>query len=74
MYIIYGKDGCIWCDQAKKFLVDNKEEFEFRNIEVNVSARSEFVIQFPNVRTVPQIITPDGDKIGGFDALVNLYK
>lgn len=73
MFIIYGTSTCVWCDRAKEFLTERKEEFEFRNVEVNVSARSEFMNLFPGVKTVPQIITPDGDKIGGFDALVNSF-
>ena len=73
MFIIYGTSTCVWCDRAKEFLGERREDYSFRNIE-NPHYFENYKYDFPGAKTVPQIITPNGDKIGGFDALENLYK
>lgn len=73
IWTIFGTPTCVWCNRAKEFLTERGEYFDYWNIEQHASMRY-FKEEFPHAKTVPQIITPDGVKIGGFDALVDYYK
>ena len=65
--IIYTKDNCPYCVQAKRLLEEKGKEYIETNIGRDIR-REDFISLFPSVKTVPHIII-DGEQIGGFDKL-----
>jgi len=65
--IVWSKDHCPYCDQAKALLKMKGIEFEERNINVGYT-REQLLEAVPNARTVPQIFLDD-QLIGGFAEL-----
>lgn len=66
--IVWSKDNCPYCDQAKALLKMKGIEFEERNVSKDWT-KEQLLSAVPNARTVPQIFIDD-DLIGGFDDLV----
>ena len=69
--IIYTKDNCPYCVQAKNLFSLKSQIYEEMKIGVDLT-RSEFMEIFPEVKTVPFIII-NGEKVGGYDRLVEYY-
>ncbi len=69
--IIYTKDNCPYCVQAKNLFNLKGQSFEEMKIGVDLT-REEFINIFPEVKTVPFIII-DGENVGGYDRLVEYY-
>jgi len=65
--IVWSKNGCPFCDQAKNLLKSKNIEFEERNIEKDWS-RGQLIEAVPNARTLPQIFL-DEQLVGGFTEL-----
>ena len=65
--IVWSKDQCSFCVQAKNLLNSKNIEFEERNINHNYT-REQLLEAVPNARTVPQIFIDD-KLIGGFTEL-----
>lgn len=65
--IVWSKDHCPFCDQAKNLLKLKGIEFEERNINKNWT-REQLLESVPTARTVPQIFLDD-KLIGGFTEL-----
>ena len=65
--IVWSKNHCPYCDQAKKLLELKGIEFEERNITIDWT-REQLLEVVPNARTVPQIFLDD-KLIGGFTEL-----
>jgi len=68
--IIYGKDNCPACKQAKMLAENKGLEVEYLLFPHDFGAKEMNEI-FPSARTFPQCIL-DGEKIGGFTSLVEL--
>jgi glutaredoxin 3 len=66
--IVWSKDACPYCDQAKALLKSQNIEFEERNITQGTWTREQLLEAVPTARTVPQIFL-DGKLIGGFTDL-----
>lgn len=69
--IIYTKDNCPYCVQAKNLFTNKSQQYAEMKIGVDLT-REEFMGLFPDVKTVPFIII-DGEKVGGYDRLVEYY-
>lgn len=69
MIEIYGKSQCPYCDRAKQLCETRGFKYTYKSLGTDYS-REELMEQFPNARTVPQIIV-NGTKIGGYTELVN---
>ena len=67
--IVYSKNMCGYCVQAKNWLKNKNIEYKEINIEEQPEAR-EFVISEGH-RTMPQIYV-DGKSMGGYNELVKL--
>ncbi len=67
--IVYSKNMCGYCVQAKNWLKNKNIEYKEINIEEHPEAR-EFVISEGH-RTMPQIYI-DGKSMGGYNELVKL--
>ena len=65
--IVWSKNHCPFCDQAKNLLKLKGIEYEERNINHDWT-REQLLEAVPEARTVPQIFL-DGKLIGGFTEL-----
>ena len=65
--IVWSKDQCPYCVQAKALLESRGIEYEERNIN-NGWDKEDLMAAVPNARTVPQIFL-DEQLIGGFTEL-----
>ena len=70
--IVWSKNNCPYCDQAKALLKLKNIEFEEKNVEKDYS-REQLVEAVPNARTLPQVFL-DGKLIGGFTELSAYFK
>lgn len=66
--VIYSKDNCTYCYQAKSWL--KKHNISFDEIKLNDDQkRLEFYESYQDVRTMPQIFYK-GKRIGGYQELI----
>jgi glutaredoxin 3 len=65
--IVWSKDACPFCVQAKALLEARGIEYEERNVSKNWT-REQLLEAVPNARTLPQIFL-DNQHIGGFTDL-----
>jgi len=68
MFLIYGKDNCPYCVQAKALIEQNQWPYEYKDIMKDKAARAEFFQKMPTERYVPQVFW-NGEHVGGFDKL-----
>ena len=66
--IVWSKDQCTFCEQAKSLLESRGIEYEVRNISQDWT-REQLLEAVPTARTIPQIFIND-QYIGGYDKLV----
>lgn len=66
--VVWSKDACPYCDQAKALLKLKGIEFEERKIGYDGWDRDDLLEAVPNARTVPQIFLNE-ELIGGFQEL-----
>lgn len=67
-YIIWGKDQCPLCDQAKSLLKSKGLFFEERNLSSGKWTREQLLEAVPTARSVPQIFVNE-THLGGFSEL-----
>lgn len=65
--IIWSKDNCPYCVQAKTLLEQQGIEFEERKIGSGYT-KEDLLESVPHAKTVPQIFL-DGELVGGFTEL-----
>jgi len=65
--IVWSKDQCPYCDQAKALLKSRNIEFEERNI-MHDWTKEQLLEAVPTARSVPQIFL-DEELVGGFTEL-----
>jgi glutaredoxin 3 len=65
--IVWSKDQCPFCVQAKNLLEMKGIEYEERNVSKDWT-KEQLLEAVPGARTVPQIFL-DGELVGGFDKL-----
>ena len=65
--IVWSKDNCPYCVQAKALLNQKNIQFEERKIGDGYT-KEDLLEAVPNARTVPQIFL-DGELVGGFTDL-----
>jgi glutaredoxin len=65
--IVWSKDNCTFCDQAKALLEQRNIAYEERKIGSGYS-REDLLEAVPTARTVPQIFV-NNNHIGGFTEL-----
>ena len=65
--IIWSKDACPYCVQAKNLLAQKNIEFEERKIGDGWT-KEQLLEAVPDARSVPQIFL-DGELVGGFTEL-----
>ena len=65
--IVWSKDNCTFCDQAKALLEQRNIEYEDRKIGHGYT-REDLLAAVPTARTVPQIFV-NNNHVGGFTEL-----
>lgn len=65
--IVWSKDSCPFCVQAKGLLTQKGIEFEERNVSKDWT-KEQLLEAVPNARTLPQIFVDD-KLVGGFTEL-----
>lgn len=80
MFVVYSKDNCPACENAKKLLQEQGKEYTVvkivqegasGNAEIN---RSDFIEKFPGIRSVPYIQSPDDTYLKNLNELVAYLK
>ena len=66
--IVWSKDNCTYCDQAKKLLEEKGVEFEEKKIGHGYTLEDLLAV-VPNARTAPQIVI-NNKVVGGYDDLI----
>jgi glutaredoxin 3 len=66
--IVWSKDACPYCVQAKNLLQLKGIQYEERNITQGTWTREQLLESVPNARTLPQIFLDD-ELVGGFNEL-----
>jgi len=66
--IVWSKNNCPFCVQAKSLLKLKGIEFEERNISTKTWTKEQLLEAVPDARTLPQIFLDD-NYIGGFTEL-----
>lgn len=66
--IVWSKNACPFCVQAKSLLKSKDIDFEERNITEGTWTKEQLLEAVPNARTLPQIFLDD-KLIGGFTEL-----
>jgi len=66
--VVWSKDSCPFCVQAKALLKQKNIEFEERNISHGDWTKEQLLEAVPTARTLPQIFLDD-NYIGGFTEL-----
>jgi glutaredoxin 3 len=69
--VVWSKDSCPHCDQAKQLLKIRGIDYEERRIGDGWT-REQLLEAVPGARTVPQIFL-DGTHVGGFAELKKLF-
>jgi glutaredoxin len=70
--IIWSKDNCSHCEQAKLLLMQNNIEYIEKKIG-NGYTKEDLLSSVPNARSVPQIFLND-ELVGGFKELTERLK
>lgn len=70
--VIWSKDNCAYCDQAKALMAQHSIEFEERKVGQGFT-REDLLAAVPTARTVPQIFLNE-ELIGGFEQLKTRLK
>jgi len=65
--LVWSKNGCTFCTQAKELLESRGIDYEERNINTEWT-REQLLEEVPTARTLPQIFLDD-NYIGGFTEL-----
>lgn len=69
MYVVITRDQCNFCDQAKALLKVNNKPFVEYNIQSDSSRWVLYLLKRSSITTVPQVFSPRGSYIGGYQDL-----
>lgn len=71
--IIWSKNACPFCEQAKMLLQSKGIEYEERNIMSDTWTKEQLLNAVPSARSLPQIFVDD-EHIGGFKELKEILQ
>ena len=69
MYIVITRDQCNFCDSAKALLKGAGKGYTEYNVQSNSSKWILTLLKQAEHKTVPQIFSPNGNYIGGYQDL-----
>jgi glutaredoxin 3 len=67
--IVWSKNNCPYCEQAKSLLKLKGIQYEERNINTSDWTKEQLLLAVPTARSVPQIFLDD-EYVGGYQELV----
>lgn len=76
-YVVYSKENCSYCQQAKSLLLIKGKSFVIRQLNVDFTLE-EFIAKFPEQKTFPMVVHEKNNvnteekfyiEIGGYDRL-----
>jgi glutaredoxin 3 len=70
--IVWSKDGCSYCEQAKSMLKRSGIPYEERNLTSGQWTVDQLREDVPGAKTVPQIFL-HGEYVGNYNALCEYY-
>lgn len=70
---VYSKDGCVWCDRTRDFLISIGVHFTEVKIDHSLENRDELMSRYPEAKTVPQVFV-DNSRVGGYNDTVSYFK
>ena len=68
--VIYGRQGCTYCDLAKDLLNARQLSYEYIDINEDFDAAMDFKKKFGVIKSVPQILV-DNKLVGGYNSLLS---
>lgn len=71
-FLMYGKDGCGYCERAKAEFERRSIPYEYRDVKAP-GIKNELLLKYPEASSVPQIfeqLEETEQHVGGFDKLV----
>jgi glutaredoxin 3 len=71
--IVWSKNNCPYCEQAKSLLKLKGIQYEERNINTSDWTKEQLLLAVPTARSVPQIFLDD-EYVGGYQELVARLK
>lgn len=66
-YVIIGQPNCVYCQRAKQVLMEKYSDYQYFDLSTNPWLLELFKIA--KLKTVPQVFSPEGVLIGGFEEL-----
>lgn len=69
MYVVISRNQCTFCDRAKAVLRSQRLPFTEYNVQSKSSMWLLPLLLKADLKTVPQIFSPDGRHIGGYAEL-----
>lgn len=66
-YVIIGQPDCVFCQKAKALLMEKYSDYQYFDLKNNPWLLELF--KMSKLKTVPQIFSPEGDLIGGYEEL-----
>lgn len=66
-FVVISGSRCTWCMKAKDLL--SSRGLEYKVINVSEEPWLKEMMAKANLKTVPQVFRPDGELIGGYNAL-----
>lgn len=71
--VVWSKDNCPYCEQAKSLLKLKGIQYEERNINSGNWTKEQLLEAVPSAKSVPQIFL-DEEHVGGYQELVRRLK
>lgn len=66
-FVVLSSSKCKWCTKAMELLENHRLDYEVKNVSTRPWLKT--LMASSGLTTVPQIFRPDGELIGGYDAL-----
>lgn len=65
-YVVYSKNGCVWCDRMRELLIQKHVTFTEVKIDESAENFAELMRLYPEAKTVPQLFHGE-NRIGGYN-------
>jgi glutaredoxin len=67
-YVIIGAANCIYCQKAKAVLMNKYSDYNYFDLAKEPWIKD--LMKLSQLKTVPQVFTPEGKLLGGYEELV----
>ena len=73
MWVIITRDNCSFCDNAKSLLASSNRQYKVYNVQDTDNKWVLSLLKSSGITTVPQIFRPNGELVGGYTELKELF-